>query len=585
MGLTAVVLVWGSANAQAANILFVSDSSTDTNIPVVLIGDGHTVTTVLNDYRAGSNPTLTRDLSTYDVIFWSATGTGSGSTHTDATVFTNLTSFVMTGGKVFVTGYDAIASPVDSLLYAFIGCTGAADGGARLGPIVATPTSVTTGRVNLVGRVPADASVNQDSCTAVGPGTINLAPGTGSNAGWTLRTLGAGEVAYVSNGDSSPSMHPSWGTTAGDGTGAYNGAIRNFAASALRADPGAPTIEFTGPETALDEGTEVTVTVAVADPEGDMFNYSWDLDNDGTFGELPDIPTFTLPAGMLDGPGGILVAVQAIDSGMRESIRLFAVRANNVAPSIDSEPSLIASVGSPYIYEVVVNDPAGPNDPPTFDLLQAPERMVISDTGVLSWTPNEREITVGSETIPVEVLVDDGDGGEATQQWQLTVSPNRAPTPPAPIFPIGAILIDDARPRLVAANAQDEDFEDELIYFFELDTVDTFDSPAKVESGAVEQTTGFSFWFVPEDLAPRVYHWRVWVSDGTVETEPVTATFEVVEEQVMMVGGDAGDAGADAAPDATPMPPSDDSGCATAPGPSEGFVLLLSLLFAVRRRR
>ena len=46
---------------------------------------------------------------------------------------------------------------------------------------------------------------------------------------WTLRMLGAGEIAYVSNGDSGSSAHPSWENTSPGGAGAYNAALRNFA--------------------------------------------------------------------------------------------------------------------------------------------------------------------------------------------------------------------------------------------------------------------------------------------------------------------------------------------------------------------
>ena len=44
--------------ASAANVLFVSDFSTDTGIVAALAADGHTVRTVVNDYSVGSNAEL-----------------------------------------------------------------------------------------------------------------------------------------------------------------------------------------------------------------------------------------------------------------------------------------------------------------------------------------------------------------------------------------------------------------------------------------------------------------------------------------------------------------------------------------------
>ena len=125
--LAALAVLFGVAGAvQAVSILFVSDVESDNNIPLVLVGDGHTVTTVLNDYSVGNNPALSGDLSAYDAVFWSATGSGDGGTH-NASTFTNLSSYVSAGGRVFVTGYDSIASPTDDNLISFLGGAGSRD--------------------------------------------------------------------------------------------------------------------------------------------------------------------------------------------------------------------------------------------------------------------------------------------------------------------------------------------------------------------------------------------------------------------------------------------------------------------------
>ena len=228
-------------HSARARVLFVSDVATDTNIPGVLTGDRHTVTTVLNDYVAATsaNPTLEGPLGAYDVVVWSATGAGSGSAHR-AETFANLTAFVNAGGLVFVTGYDSIASPPDPDLVAFLGGTGSVDraGGPGPGAIVATANSLNTGVVDIRGVTPTGGYADLDSLTGFGASVTVVATTTGvpTEAQWLIRTLGTGLVAYVSDGAVGPaSADASWTTTTAGGAGAYNAAVRNFvAAAALR---------------------------------------------------------------------------------------------------------------------------------------------------------------------------------------------------------------------------------------------------------------------------------------------------------------------------------------------------------------
>jgi len=124
----------------------------------------------------------------------------------------------------------------------------------------------------------------------------------------------------------------------------------------------------------------------------------------------------------------------------------------------------------------------------------------------------------------VEVIVDDGDEGVASQRWELTVSPNRRPTAPIPAFPVDSVAILDQTPRLAAQNSEDVDL-DPLTYTFELDTVDTFDS-ADLREWTVDEMAGFTSVTVEEDLPlDRLYHWRVKANDGFVDSEWRSTTF------------------------------------------------------------
>lgn len=572
---------------HAANILLVSDSGADTNIATALMADGHTVMTVSRDFMAGSTPTLRGDLSAYDAVFWSASGGGSGDIASDPMMFTNLTTYVMSGGYVFVTGYDSIASPIDPMLCTFIGGTSARDVPGEPGPITMTPNVLNTGVVDIRGMTPTGHSGDRDALTGLTAEATAVATSAAAatEAQWVLRALGAGFVAYVSNGDSGTGSHASW-TTAGN---VYNSAVRNFAFNADRGmrEPGAPLVEFSG-EFSSDEGLAIMVTATITDEEGDTFDFSWDLDDDGEFGEAPGTATYTIPAGTTDGPGVLRVGVRAIDAGGNTNTRYRALGVVNVDPEIASmPPSLVASVGAAWVYDVEVTEPGGTLDPLTFTLATAPDGMVVSPAGRITWTPNERDVTGPGETVDVELHVTDDDMGATTQAWTMTVSPNRAPSPPRLIYPIGGVALTNAAPRLVVENATDQDRRDTLTYFFELDTVPTFDSPSLRMSGAVDQTVGFSFW-QPGGLAPGVYHWRAWVSDGTVQTEPGTDSFAVAGG-VSLDGGDVPDGGLPAG-DASlllPPPPADDGGCSAAGSPRHrlGALALACLLGLVLRRR
>jgi hypothetical protein len=161
----------------------------------------------------------------------------------------------------------------------------------------------------------------------------------------------------------------------------------------------------------------------------------------------------------------------------------------------------------------------------------------------------------------VEIAIDDGDGGKVSQSWTVTVEPNTAPMPPTPAYPTNMIAIIETTPRLVVENAMDRDV-DRLTYYFQLDTVETFDSPDLRESGAIEEMPGFTAWTLDEPLAPgRIYYWRVWANDGAADSAQRTAAFYVVPDPALDP------------PDAGPgdgSVPSSDGGVSSDAGPDGG---------------
>lgn len=588
LGLSLSVVALAPPSAEAADVLFVSDANTDVNIADALRADGHTVIVVINDFISfeSSNPTLTDNLTPYDCVIWSASGTGFGAMHA-AETFTALEAYVGDGGRVLVTGLGSVGW-VDTNLVRFLGGTGGISFSGNPGTIAAVDNSLTTGSVDLRGIVPRAWEFRYEGVTGPFTDTTVVMMGTGGfgtpAAQWTIRGLGSGEIAFIANG-SGTTTPPSWVSTSPGGDGAYNAAIRNFVAASggSASEPGAPEVRFDAPFT-TPEGAAIEITVEVVDPEGDTFDVSWDLDGDGTYGENEGELAYTIPAGTTDGEGALEIGVEAVDAGGHRTERTRRMRVQNVAPTIVSSPPLVASIAENLVYTFVTEDPAGDQDTLTYELVRGPTSASVGG-GAFRFVPGEGDVTAEGETIGVEVAVLDEDGGRSTQMWEMEVANNYAPSDLVQEYPIEDVVLIDRLPRLVVRDGSDVE-GDSMQYFFELDTVETFDSPALVQSGAIDQEPGFTSFQLTEELADGHYFWRAWLTDGTAVTQPHVSSFHVIS-----VMGEVDDAGVgDAAPmiDGGTTPPGD-RGCAcAAQGASSGNgalagLFLLGLVLAGRR--
>lgn len=227
----AAALASACVAASAAPILFVSDSNTDLSIATLLSGAGHSVTKLIGQYSNGNTAALTGNLSGYAAVFWSATGTGSGGVNSNSAMYANLNNYVSAGGRVFVTGYDSIVSPTDTPLQNFLGGNGGLDTCDTPGTIANVTNSLTTGVVDIRGRTPGTTggqTCDRDGLRNLTAGTVGIVA-SGNNLGyyqWTLRSLGAGEIAYVSNGN------PSGSSAMWTNGSPYQYAVLNFAANA-----------------------------------------------------------------------------------------------------------------------------------------------------------------------------------------------------------------------------------------------------------------------------------------------------------------------------------------------------------------
>jgi len=350
---------------------------------------------------------------------------------------------------------------------------------------------------------------------------------------------------------------------------------------------GAPIVRFTAPNE-IDEGAETLVEIAVEDLEGDpTVTWSWDTDDDGTFGELPMADSYTIPMGSTDGDGIVRVGVETSDgTNTRQIYRSITV--NNVAPEITSTPPATANVRREYTYTPTIDEPAEDNDPLRYILVSRPTGMEVdASTGTISWTPSTDQ---RARVFDVNLQIDDGDGGEDNQMWQIAVADNTPPEPPEPVSPIDRMRVPEGETiTLTVENGSDPD-GDELVYFFRVSQTSDFLNPDVVGSGELdEDPSGMTSWTTPEPLSRGLWYWEVWVDDGI--TESFHRFAQVVVGDVDMPEGDGGvtgDGGTGGGFDAGPGGGGGgDGGCSVsaAPAPRNAPWLLALAGLALLRRR
>ena len=101
----------------------------------------------------------------------------------------------------------------------------------------------------------------------------------------------------------------------------------------------------------------------------------------------------------------------------------------NDAPQITSTAPTNAQEGAEYSYQVVVDDPDDANNGTalSFGLTDAPAGMVISTTGLITWTPGEGAVDSGAVTVTVQ---DGGEDGALPASEVFTVSVSNLNDPP-----------------------------------------------------------------------------------------------------------------------------------------------------------
>ena len=410
------------------NVLFVSDNTTDTNIPAALTPDGHIVTTLTNQFSGNTTAALTGSLAQYDAVIWSATGTGFGSLNDDATMLANLEAYVTGGGRVYVTGYDSIASPSDAALAQFVGGTGAVvdiAGGTPPGAVANVTTSLSIGVSDIRNVVPTGGYNDRDAMTALAPGTVPVATSASNSSQWqwVVRPLGAGEIAYVSNGAHPSTTQEDWDNP----TTAYNASLRNFVFGAGGGIPNQPPVADAGGPYSVNQGVALTVDGSGStDPDGSITDYAWDCDTDGVVDASSASATNTCTYATI---GSYTATLTVTDAGGLTDSATATVTVTNTAPVANAGGPYLANQGAPVALDGSASSDADgsvvlwewdcDNDG-TYELSSG------SATGNSCTYAN-----VGSPTIALRVTDNDGDTGTAVASATINNTPPTADAGPA----------------------------------------------------------------------------------------------------------------------------------------------------------
>ncbi len=200
--------------------------------------------------------------------------------------------------------------------------------------------------------------------------------------------------------------------------------IQNLTITVNLAD-NAPVITSTAPSSAV-AGLPYSYQVDAQDADGDPLTYQLTT---GPAGMVIDPTTALLSwRPTLAQLGGQIVTIAVSDGRGAQATQSFNLTvlatAGTQQPIITSSPRTSIGLGSTYLYQVEVADPN--SDPLTFSLPTTPVDMTIDATGLIRWQPLASEFGLNE----VSILVDDGRGGLATQDFSIDVTSQTSNQPP-----------------------------------------------------------------------------------------------------------------------------------------------------------
>jgi len=238
-----------------------------------------------------------------------------------------------------------------------------------------------------------------------------------------------------------------------DGNISSETAVIDFTISAVNDFP----VIISEPNLSAQENNAYSYPVEATDEEDDILGFRLITNPEGMNIDVDTGQITWLPNH--DQAGEHQVEVEVTDGPSIDTQTLIIIVANsNRVPSITSTPSTIAFENYLYHYDVIAIDADG--NSLSYFLSVAPAEMSIdSVTGLITWSPVYSHI--GTHT--VVVTVQDGIGGEVSQQYDLTVTPRPNTAPSVSSSPILSVMQSDTyQYQIIAIDAENDPISFEL---------------------------------------------------------------------------------------------------------------------------
>lgn len=191
------------------------------------------------------------------------------------------------------------------------------------------------------------------------------------------------------------------------------------------------------------------------------------------------------------------------ENGVAAALEVFSIVVSTVndAPTITSSANLFATEGQAYSYQVIANDSDDLLNELTFQLITMPTGMSITNTGLISWVPDNGLADSGTVTVRV---TDGGENGAMPAEQSFTISITAVNTAPMILSTASSIGIEDQlyQYRLVVVDEDDDNNGSDLLF-----------SLTNAPEGMVVSNTGIITW-LPLQGQPDVLAIQVRVSDG-----------------------------------------------------------------------